>query len=108
MEVWAIVPTIIGIVVGVIGFLTKRSVNEVDAKIDRTNIRMAALDKKIDDVGQNFQLAINRVQKELYEYKAHVADEFTKKKDLNSALYNIDKKIDKLMDMILELNRKER
>lgn len=94
-----ILPTAATIVVGIIGFLMKRSINEMDKKIDK-------MDEKLDQSNERLEKSFNELRKEFYEYKDKAADEFAKKIDFIHATADISKKIDKVYDILLDLTGK--
>lgn|GEM_PF-5519218 len=96
MNWWVLLPTVIGLVVGIIGYLMKRSINEMDKKIDQLSI-------KADQTNARLERSFNELRKEFYDYKDKAADEFVKKADFVLVTSDISKKLDRVYDILLDL-----
>jgi oligoendopeptidase F len=96
MNLWILLPTAAGVIAGVISYLTKRAIDTVDQKIVATNKRINELSAKVDQ--SNAEL-----RREFYEFKDKVVDEFVKKEDYILTSTDLNKKMDKIYDILLDL-----
>lgn len=99
MNWWVLLPTAATVVVGIIGYLMKRSIMEMDKKIDEMSDRL-------DQTNVRMEKSLNELRKEFYEYKDKAADEFAKNRDFIHATSDIGKKLDKVYDILLDLKGK--
>lgn len=102
MNWWVLLPTGAGMVTGLLGWLTKRSIDAVDQKILATNKRMDEFNSKMDFTAASFNEALNELRCEFYSYKDRVADEYVKRQDFIMFSGDINKKLDKLYDVLLD------
>lgn len=102
MNLWVLLPTIVGIITGLIGYLTKRSIDSIDQKIVAANKRIDDLSEKLDNSNKMFNKAIDDLKDEFYEFKDKVGDEFVRKSDFVMTTSEISKKLDKVYDILLD------
>lgn len=103
---WEILfPTAAGIIITVIGYLIKRSIVEIDKKIDETSKETNKINDKIDQLNRLSEESIDNLRKELYRYKDKAADEFVKKADFILVTSDIGRKLDKVYDILLSLSK---
>jgi uncharacterized protein YeeX (DUF496 family) len=103
MNLWVLLPTGVGLITGLIGWLTKRSIDDIDKKIVTANKRMDDLSAKLDSTARTFNEAINDLRDEFYSYKDKVADEYVKKQDFIIFTSDFSKKLDKVYDILLDM-----
>lgn len=96
MSWWVLLPTAAGVIVGVIGYLMRRSIAEMDKKIDN-------MGEKIEQSNARLERSVNELRKEFYDYKDKAADEFTKKTDFIMSTSDIGKKLDRVYDILLDM-----
>lgn len=102
MNLWVLLPTAVGIITGIIGYLTKRSIDAIDQKIVAANKRIDDLSEKLDTSNKMFNKAIDDLKDEFYEFKDKVGDEFVRKSDFVMTTSEISKKLDKVYDILLD------
>ncbi|NSW90238.1 MAG: hypothetical protein HPY74_06085 [Firmicutes bacterium] len=102
MNLWILLPTAVGIITGIIGYLTKRSIDAIDQKIVTANKRIDDLNEKLDSSNKMFNKAIDSLKSEFYEFKEKVGDEFVRKSDFVMTTSEISKKLDKVYDILLD------
>jgi len=105
---WILLPTAATIIIGVIGYLMNRSIVEMDKKIDESKQRIDEMSTKLDQSNARQEKVVNDLRKEFYEYKDKAADEFARKDDFILATAGIEKKIDKVYDILLDLKGRVR
>lgn len=96
-----LLPTAAAVVVGIIGYLMKRSITAMDQKID-------GMSTKLDESSAKFESSLSELRKEFYAYKDWAVDEFAREKDFIHATSDIGKKIDKVYDILLDLKGRVR
>lgn len=101
MNWWGVLPTVAAIVVGVLGYLMKRSIAEMDSKV-------GDMSKKLDQASERMEQSLCDLRREFYEYKDKAADEFTRKADFVHATSDIGKKLDRVYDILLDLKGRVR
>jgi uncharacterized membrane-anchored protein YhcB (DUF1043 family) len=106
MNLWVLLPTAVGIITGIIGYLTKRSIDSTDQKVVTTNERIDDLSEKLDISNAEFNQAIGALRREFYEYKDKVNDEFAKKDDFVRTFSEQGKKLEKMYDILLDIERR--
>lgn len=106
MDLWVLLPTGVGIITSIIGYLTKRSIDTLDQKIGTTNQRLDDLESKLEQTSESFASSVKEIRKEFYDYKEKVSEEYVKKKDFNGMAFEINKKLDKMYDIILDMKGK--
>lgn len=99
MNWWVLLPTVASVIVGVIGFLMRRSIAEMDKKIDD-------MGKKLDQSNERLEQSLDGLRKEFYSYKDKAAEEFVRKTDFILATSDLGKKLDKVYDILLDLKGK--
>lgn len=108
-----IVQTLIVIGLAVIGWLLKDLKKGIEGKISSAEERIAGLEVQLDKKLLNFKNEIDKritnteqhyeaLCKDLNEYKDQVNKNFTLKDDFVRAVSNIDRKLDKITDLIIE------
>lgn len=80
---------VITVVLGLLGFFMKRSINEMDKKIEKN-------EKTATDAAE-----------EIHEMRVYVAREYVTKDDHNATASQIDKKLTRIMDLIIELKERQ-
>lgn len=108
MNWWVLLPTGVSIVVGVIGYLMRRSITEMDKKIDEAKRRIDEMSTKLDQSNERLEKSLGELRKEFYEYKDKAADEFVKKSDFVHVTSDIGKKLDRVYDILLDLKGRVR
>ena len=66
MNLWILLPTAVGLIAGLIGYLTKRSIDAIDSKIITTNTRIAEINSKLDSTNSIFDKAIDELRHEFF------------------------------------------
>ena len=108
MNWWVLLPTVVGVVVGVIGYLMKRSITQMDKKIDEASWRTDEMSTKLEQLNARLENVVNGLRKEFYEYKDKAADEFVRKADFIHVTSDIGKKLDRVYDVLLDLKGRVR
>lgn len=73
----------------------KRSISDIDKKVDKSEKEV----RKTDE-------GVKKVESELSEFKLSVAKDYVTKEDFNETTGQIMNKLDKIMDLIMEINKK--
>ena len=108
MSWWDLLPTAASVAVGVFGYLMRRSIAEVDNKIDETNRRIDEMSSKLDQSNARLEKSLGELRREFYGYKDKAADEFVKKTDFIHITSDIGKKLDRVYDILLDLKGRVR
>lgn len=108
MNWWVLLPTAVGVVIGVIGYLMQRSITEMDKKIDGSSGRIDEMSSKLDQSNERLEKIVTDLRREFYQYKDKAADEFARKSDFIHVTSDIGKKIDKVYDILLDLKGRVR
>lgn len=82
---------------GICGYLMQRSISSIDKKLEENDDKLINTEDKIGDV-----------KKELNEFKIEVSKEYVTKSDFNETTGQIMSKLDKIMDLIMEINKREK
>lgn len=112
MATW-IIQTLIVIALAVIGYLLKDLKKGIESKISGAEQRIAGLevqlDKKLVTFKNEFDKRITNTEqhyetlcKDFNDYKDQVNKNFTLKDDFVRAVSNIDRKLDKITELIIE------
>lgn len=100
-------PTVASVIVGIIGFLMRRSIAEMDKKIDDMGKKMdqsnARMEQKLDQSNARLEQSLGELRKEFYDYRDKAAEEFVRKTDFILATSDIGKKLDKVYDILLDM-----
>lgn len=102
-----IVQTIIMVVIGIIGFFIKQSLDDMKKNNTKTNERLDKTNDKLDEVSKQFAQTIEEkmkcvdgLSKDLQDFKGKVADEYVKKTDYLHTNGEIMKKLDRIWDLL--------
>lgn len=90
-----VIQTVISLVIALICYLMKRSISDIDKKVDKSEKEV----RKTDE-------GVKKVESELSEFKLSVAKDYVTKEDFNETTGQIMNKLDKIMDLIMEINKK--
>ena len=83
-----VIQTVVTIVIMIIGYLMSRTMKGIDDK-----------QKKIDQEN-------TKIRQEINEFKIEVSKNYVTKQDFNETTGSITKKLDKIMDLIMDINKK--
>lgn len=103
MNWWILLPTVVSIVISIIGYLMQRSITGIDQKIDETNQQISGIYTRMDQADARLEQLIVDVRNEFYKYKDKAADDFVRKTDFIHVTSDICKKLDKVYDILLDL-----
>lgn len=111
MSNWSVlIPTFASLIVGIIGFLTKRSIDAMDQKIASIKSDMlqsiTTLDECVKKVDADTDQNIKELRDELYSFKDKVGEDYVKKSDFILTTSALEKKVDKVYDILLDINRR--
>ncbi len=90
-----IIQLIITIVVGIIAYFLKDMKKNHEDKIIQLNIKVEAVEEKVD-----------QSKDDLNNYKEEVHKEYAKKEDFLRTTGEISRKIDKIYDILMDMNKK--
>lgn len=98
-----IIQTIIMVVIGIIGFFIKQSLDDMKAKINSNNNRIDEVNMQLTKTIEEKMDRVEALQKDLQNFKEKVVDEFVKKSEHNRVTGEIMTKLDKIFDILLLL-----
>lgn len=94
MSIIEIGSALLSMMVGLICFLFKRSLNDMDKKTEKHEEAIAGTKEELAEV-----------KTELNSFKIDIAKDYVTKEDFNETTGQIMKKLDKIMDLIMEMNK---
>jgi len=97
-----------GTVVGIIGFFLVKTLKDIEGKINRNEVATGNNEKKLESVEEKLTEKIDNVGKELSEHKELVQRDFITKREHAQTYGEINKKLDKIQDYLMQLVKERR
>lgn len=98
-----IIQTVIMLVIGIIGFFIKQSLNSMESKINKNNDRIDEVYKQLSEYIDEKMKHVDELQKDFQCFKEKVVDEFARKSELNRVTGEIMNKLEKIFDILMSL-----
>lgn len=98
-----IIQTVIMLIIGIIGFFIKRSLTEMESKINKNNDRIEEVNQQLSDKIDEKMKNVDALQKDFQNFKERVVDEFVKKSEHNRVTGEIMTKLDKIFDILMSI-----
>lgn len=97
-----------GTIVGIIGFFLVKTLKDIDTKITKNESATSDNEKKIENVEDKLSEKIDNVSKELSDHKELVQRDFITKREHAQTYGEINKKLDKIQDYLMQLLKERR
>lgn len=112
MKTW-IIQTVFALGLGVIGYFLKDLKKGIENQLSGLNSKIDTLKEKVEQDNKELEDRLDKrikcieerhedLQRELIAYREHVNKNFTLKDDFIRAISGIDRKLDKITDLIME------
>jgi undecaprenyl pyrophosphate synthase len=87
---------------GIIGYFLKDLKKSFEQKISNIELKIDASEKRMSQENDKMEKRIEELQKNFNDYKDYVSEKYTLKDDFIRAVSTIDKKLDKIYDVVVK------
>jgi len=94
--------TAVVLCLGIIGYFLKDLKKSFEQKISNIELKIDASEKRMSQENDKMEKRLEELQKNFNDYKDYVSEKYTLKDDFIRAVSTIDKKLDKIYDVVVK------
>lgn len=102
MDLNWLMQTAIMICIGIIGYFLKDLKKSFEQKISNIEFKIDVSEKRMAQENEKMEKRIAELQKNFNDYKDYVSEKYTLKDDFIRAISSVDKKLDKIYDVVVK------